>query len=135
VSVGADQRPAVVRSGFLAARGFCRNPLRAEGETVDPRTELQRDEGVVFDRREQRALQVSPMDHPIGCAVAASHLRSQRHDRDVAGGTAGAQAHHLGNDNRRLDAIGDAERDQHPCGVGRKLDAGAGLLEAFRLVE
>ena len=88
---------------------------------------------IAFDRCEQRALQIGAVDHPVGRAV--SRLRSQRHDRDVAAGTAGAQPDGLGNDDRRLDAFGEAECDQHARGVGGKLDAGAGLLEPLRLIE
>ncbi len=84
---------------------------------------------------EERRLQVAAVDHPIGGAPALRGGGGERRARQHA---RSPRAHHpqlLRRDRAALEALAQPERDQHACGIGRELNAGADLLQALRLLE
>jgi hypothetical protein len=137
-SVGANQDcSAVLRLGPSCA-AVIDGSVHADGvdgEIVDLCADRQRDVRLVSDRLDQRLLQVGAVDHPIGRAVTLKRRGIERHCHDFAAGGAGSQPDGRGLDYCGLKAFGEPQCDKNPRGVGRKLNAGANLLQFFRLVE
>src|SRR5207302_1127304 len=60
---------------------------------------------------------------------------AKRQADNLAAGTCAHDADGVGRDGARAKALPQTELDQDPAGVGRELQAGAGLLEPLRLFQ
>ena len=132
-AVGADQRHRQFLLPRVAATLHHRQSLGVRGDVLELAAEPQFDVRIVVDLGLQRCLQIGAMHHPIGGAGAEARGLAERQAGDLA---AVARAHdvdgvgyHRGAGEPRL----QAEFDQDAAGVGRELQAGAGLFQPFGL--
>ena len=111
------------------------SPLACGVDVLELAAEPQVDIGMVVDLRLQRALQVGAMHHPIGRAGAKAGGLAERQAGDFAAGARAHDADGLGDHRARGEPRLQAEFDQHAAGIGRKLQAGAGFLQPFGLLQ
>jgi hypothetical protein len=90
---------------------------------------------MVVDLRLQARLQVGAMHHPIGRAGAKAGGLAERQAGDLAAAPRAHDVDGLGRHRARRKPRLQAEVDQDPAGVGRKLQAGAGFLQPFGLLQ
>ena len=81
------------------------------------------------------ALQVGAMHHPIGCAGAKTGGLAERQPRDFAAMAGAHDADGVGDHRAPGEPRLQTEFDQHPAGIGRQLQAGAGFLEPLGLLQ
>ena len=130
-SIGANQRQRHFLLPRDAAPLHHGQSLRMGGGILELAAQPQLDIGMVIDMGLQRRLQIGPVHHPIGSAGAQRGGFAERQP----GNFAAASRTHDADGVRRDGAAGqprlEAEADQHAAGIGRKLQPGAGFLEAF----
>src|SRR5262249_15672015 len=127
-AVGADEQDAVLLEGVHSAGRSNRDAAVADGEVTDPGAEMELD---VCGRRRgwpQRRGHVAGMDHRIGRCMTLLSRGPERRAREHFPGPGGAYSQLVGNDEMRLEALRQPERDEQPRSVGRELDAGADLF-------
>ena len=83
----------------------------------------------------QRRLQVGAVHHPIGRAGAKAGGFAERQAGDLAAGARAHDADGLGRHRARRKPRLQAEVDQDAAGIGRELQAGAGFLQPFGLLQ
>ena len=105
------------------------------GEVVDPSAERQRDSRMRAHRFQQHGLQVAAMDDPIGRVVAFGRGRAERRPRQHPRRLRVPDPKLLRSDHEGLQPRAEAEGEQNARGIGRKLQARAGLFQTLRLVE
>ena len=83
----------------------------------------------------QGALQIGAVHHPIGRAGTKAGGLAERQAGDLAARPRAHDVDGLGRHRARRKPRPQAEVDQDPAGVGRKLQAGAGFLQPFGLLQ
>jgi len=119
---------------FDAAPAGDAQSLGVQDEILDPRPQPQHDVGTGAHRLRQCRLQVGAVDRPIGRAVAALGLGAERDSRKPAAAR-GLDRDRLGREHVGAQTFAETERDQDSRGVGRELDAGAGLFQPLGLLQ
>jgi len=95
----------------------------------------QADIEVFGDGGGERRLQIAAMDRPIGRAVALFGSSAERHAHDFAAAFGAEHAQALGRDDMGPQPLAEPELDQRARGIGRQLDAGAGLVKPLGLLQ
>ncbi len=90
---------------------------------------------MVVDLCLQGALQIGAVHHPIGRTGAKAGGLAEQQAGDLAARSRAHDVDGLGRHRARRKPRPQAEVDQDPAGVGRKLQAGAGFLQPFRLLQ
>ena len=132
--VGRDQRHAAFLRSARGARRDC-DPVAVLREVVDPSAERQRDSRMRAHRFQQHGLQVAAMDDPIGRVVALGGGRTERRPRQHPRRLRVPDPKLLRSDHVGLQPRAEAEGEQNARGIGRKLQARAGLFQTLHLVE
>jgi len=134
-AVGADQRQRQLLLAHGPAALNHRQPLGMGGKVLELAAEPQFDVGIVVDLGGQRRLQVGAMHHPIGRAGAGRGCFAERQAGDFAAQAGAHDADGVGDHGAGGEARFEAEIDQHAAGIGRQLQAGAGLFKPLGLLE
>ncbi len=132
-SIGADQRHRLFLLARRAAALDHGQSLGVGDDILELAAEPQFDIGIVVDMGLQRCLQIGAVQHPIGRVGPRSGAVAQRQAGDFAAASRAHDADGVGRDRARREPRLQSEFDQHAAGIGRKLQAGAGFLEAFGL--
>ncbi len=133
--VGPNQR----QRGFLLPR---HPPALPHGDALgvgrgvlELPAEPQLDVRIVVDLRQQRRLQIGAMDDPIGRPGAKCSGIAERQAGDFTAALRAHDADGIGHGGAGTEPRPKSEIDQHPAGIGRQLQAGAGLLESLHLFQ
>jgi hypothetical protein len=80
-------------------------------------------------------LQIGPMDHPKGRAVALRSRFAKWHTHDFPSGAGVKHAQSGGGNHLRPQLFLHTQADQYAHRIGRELNAGAGLFQALDLLK
>jgi hypothetical protein len=134
-AVGGDQSIALLMPDPVTAAGGNAYAVAVRGEIFHPHAELESDIEIFVGGGSEYGLQIAAMDRPIGCAVKFRCNSAEGHPQDFAAILAIKNAKPPRHDNMRREPLAESEVDQDAGRVGRELNAGAGFLEAFRLLK
>ena len=134
-AVGADQRRRQFLLPCIAAALDHGQSPGMRGHVLELAAEPQVDVRMVVDLGLQRALQIGAVHHPIGRAGTKAGGFAERQAGDLAARPRAHDVDGLGRHRTRRKSRLQAEVDQDSAGVRRKLQAGAGFLQPFGLLQ
>ena len=134
-AIGADQDDAAFVDHLPALAALHGDAVVVGGIILDLGAEPQRDVALRPRGIGEHRLQVAAVESPVGRAVAPLGVGAERNAHDLAAGAAGHHPDRLRGHDMRREGVAQAERDEHAAGIGRQLQAGAGLFQLFRLFQ